>query len=314
MKRTGVAHTRDLIHTMLVTDIQYEMQERLKEKVDLMIKRFAGDRKLDAWLVIDGEEGFGKSEMATGVAYYVHHETKRELSVSNYFFNIDDLRRYAQSTEEKIIVWDEAALGGLSEQWNSKVQQFLIQIAMTCRKKRHFFILCIPKFHKLREYLILDRSVGLIHVYSRDQFTPGRFTYYTREAKERLFEAWRKFGKKDYKKYASFHGTFPAVMDRVIDVAEYDRKKDEGIMSIGNESKENKKLLFAEAENALLKKYLATLPGLSTKEKSEFMQIPSSTIKKWENILETPRNSLKKQVLEVVESPNKVNTRGVTEE
>lgn len=223
-----------------VTDKEYYMEPRLKEKLDLMIERCTGKRKMDNLLIVDGDEGYGKSTFATQVAYYFSHKTGRPFSVNNMFFNIDKLIDTAVSSKDQIFVWDEAALGGLSVQWQSKIQQKLVQLLMVARKKRHFFIFNIPKFFKLNEYILVDRAIAMVHVYARQEKELGRFVYYNKKSKEYLYYNFRKKRERAYKKFKTFRGTFPNVMGELIDEDAYDRKKDRAIMSIAKDAETNK--------------------------------------------------------------------------
>ena len=218
-----------------VTDLNYPMEDKLKEKLDMMIARMTGESKRDNVLLIDGDEGDGKTTMEAGIAYYVHYVTKRPLSLKNLFFNLDELINFAINTKEQIICWDEGALGGLAGDWWNKNQKKFLKLLMVARKRRHFFIICIPKFFKLNEYLVLDRSIGLVHVYSRGQITQGRFVYFSKQQKEKLYYDWRKSRYRNYKKYYGFHGSFPNIFNKVFNEDEYDKRKDDAIMSIDKE-------------------------------------------------------------------------------
>ncbi len=226
---------------MKVTDKDLYIEPKLKDKLDLMIKRF--DKMKDNVLLIDGDEGDGKTNMAATCAYYIAHTTNRQLTLKdNLYFDLDKLIDYATKTKDQIIWWDEGALGGLAVEWWRKNQIKFVKLLMVARKKRHFFIICIPKFYKLNEYLAVDRSVGLIHVYSPDEVTIGRFVYFTKKRKEKLYETWRKTKSRMYKKYYDFHGMFTKSLSKVVDEVKYDLMKDEAILSIGGseETKEDR--------------------------------------------------------------------------
>jgi len=175
---------------MIVTDKEYYMDDALTRKLDLMIKRMEGTD--DNVLPIDGDEGQGKSELATGICYYVAYKTGRKYDVDNIFFDLDAGIKFAGETKEQIIHFDEGALGLLRTQWQNKVQQKFLQLVMTARKKRHFIVICIPKFHRLPQYVMEERAIGLVHVYSKQNLQKGRFCYYTKSAKDKLFQDWEK--------------------------------------------------------------------------------------------------------------------------
>lgn len=218
-----------------VTNLKFWMEDRLKEKLDMMIARMSGGSKRDNLVLIDGDEGDGKSTMAAQVGYYIHYETKRPYTLDNLFFNLEELMTFALNTKEQIIIWDEGALGGLAGDWWNKHQKKFLKLLMVARKRRHFFIICIPKFFKMNEYLVLDRSIALIHVYSRKQIEQGKYVYFNKIMKERLYYDWRKSRYRNYRKYYNFHGSFPNVFAKIFDEDAYDKKKDMAILSIDKE-------------------------------------------------------------------------------
>lgn len=216
------------------TDKQYYIEERLREVLDLMVDRCTKQNH-DNLLIMDGREGYGKTTMSINLAYYIGYKTGRKFSEENIFFDLNKMMEFATKNKEQIIIWDEAALGGLSTQWNNKMQQKLIQLLMVSRKKRHFWLFNIPRFNKLSEYIILDRAIGLIHVYSPDEIKMGYFTYYNSKSKDILYQHWKSTKHKDYNKYKTFRGTFPNILKQhpnIIDQEAYDKKKDEAILSI----------------------------------------------------------------------------------
>ena len=264
---------------LLVTDKYIPMHERLLEKLDLMATRVV-KHKFDCLLILDGDEGMGKSNLASAIAYYWAWKTKRNFSNKNVFFKIEDMLEFAKSTERQVIWWDEAALGGLTSQGFNQLQIQLLQVLMTARKKQNFYIFVIPKYYRLKRNII-DRSMGLVHVYSRDQITRGRFAYYNKDKLEKMFDYWKKTNDKGYKKFLNFHGEFKATLPLVIDEKEYDRKKDEAIMSIGVETKESKFVTNLREENKKIKYIYSTTPGLTRQELADRMGVSLTCIKTW---------------------------------
>ncbi len=223
---------------MIVTDKKYYMDDKLKSKLDLMIKRMKGTD--DNIIVIDGDEGQGKTEMAMGICYYVAHKTGREYNVDNINFDLDIVIKRAVSTKEQIEHFDEAVLGLLTTNWQNKLQQKFNKLVMVARKKKHFIVLCIPKFHRLSQYLIEERTIALVHVYSRNNMEKGRFCYYTKKNKNQLYTEWRKNKTKKYKEFRSFWGTFPITSTKIFTDEQnkiYNEKKDEAILAIGGDDK-----------------------------------------------------------------------------
>lgn len=254
------------------------IEPRLIEKIRRLVHRCTNKTsKLDAFVICDGDEGYGKTTMSVIVCYIFSKMSGRKFGLENVFFDVDKLIEFATTTKEQIILWDEAALAGLSTEWYNKNQRKLIKLMMVARKKRHFFIFNIPKVFRLSNYLVSDRAIALIHVYARNETELGRFVYYNKLSLSYLYDRFKSSKKKEYKKYYTFRGCFPNALHKIIDEDEYDKMKDEAIMSIGNEEpKENKKLLE-------LKYKIATFKD-NYKEVAQHFGIHPNTIHKWGRI------------------------------
>jgi len=266
---------------MLVTDKKFYMERYLIAKLDMMVKRMEGTD--DNVVCIDGDEGQGKTNLAAGLCYYISSKTGRTYTPKeSIFFNLDELIEVAAKGKDLILHWDEGALGGMSMQWWNKNQQKFIQLLMIARKKRHFIVICIPRFYKLNEYILVDRSIALLHVYSRNNIHKGRFCYYTKRNKERLVEDWRRKHVKNYKRHKSFWGTFPEYMDKFIfnkeQLKEYDKKKDNAIESIT--IKAEKRDTIMEKRIQRLVKAMEMFPKLKRSEQAELLGVSEETIRR----------------------------------
>lgn len=253
----------------------------LAEKLDLMCEKVT-DHKFDNLIIIDGDEGYGKSNLAAVVCGYVHYKTGRPLTNANVFFGIDKMVDFAKTTKKQIVWWDEAALGGLAMESYNKVQLVLLKLLFVARKKQHFYVFVIPKFYKLREPII-DRAVALLHVYSRDGLTRGRFAYFKTDNFDKLYAFWNKKREKGYKYYYNSCGSFSRVMGKVINEAEYERQKDEGILSIGSDTinKKNKALEDTKKKLTELKSKFDSLPGVNRQNKAIHLGISPKTLQRW---------------------------------
>ena len=148
---------------------------------------------------------------------------------------------------------------------------------MMARKKRHFFIFNITKFYKFNEYIIVDRPMALIHVYSRKNVESGRFIYIRKKHLENLWRDYRFSKKRSYKKYQSkkVKGTFPDILNikyknnvlSEFDYGAYEKKKDKAIESIGKEKNKKSDKWLEQRDNIIrgLKKLLK-LNSNQTKE------------------------------------------------
>ncbi len=262
---------------VVVTKHKYYLDDNIKAKFDFCITR--QKKNFDHLFIYDGDEGYGKSTCVVGHANYVAEATGKPFTVDNVFFDLDKMLDFASKTEEQIIVWDEAALGGMSINWQNKVQQKLVQMLMVARKKRHWWFFVIPKFFRLNEYLVVDRAIGLVHVYSPDDMERGQFTYYDKSKKNSMYYKVKKAKIRNYKNY-TFRGRF-VKKGFVIDEAEYDRRKDLAILSIAKEDDvtgNQKKIIKIQYRISQLDRY-------NTVELGELFDANCSTISKWKKLI-----------------------------
>ena len=230
-------------YKMIVTDLKYHLETRLVNKLDIMAKRCTDKKsRKDAVLIVEGGEGEGKTNTSEAIAYYFHTKTKFPIYM---FFRLRTMLEFAQSHENCIIIWDEPALDSLSNDWYKETNKDLIRLLMTCRKKRHFFMFNFVKFYKFTEYIVVDRALGMVHMYSRRSMTPGRFVYIKNKFLEALYNDYRKKKVRSYNKLKSFGGSFPIVEQYIgqmginiegrpnCSLEDYENLKDKAIQSIG---------------------------------------------------------------------------------
>ena len=221
---------------MIVTDLNISIDNYLLRKLNLMVSRMSDKVKGDCLLICNGSEGSGKSNMSFIVAKYISFVTGRDFTHKNVFFDVDKLIEFAQNNEQQIIIWDEPALAGLSNEWYNRNQRNLIKLLMLIRKRRHFFIFNLTKFYKFNPYFI-DRSNGMIHTYSHDGITLGRWTYYKEASIQRLAYDWKSKRKESFRLYYNARGTIGYHLPRIVDEKAYEKQKDIAINSIGGDKK-----------------------------------------------------------------------------
>jgi len=237
---------------MIVKPFGYPLENRLIPKLDLMIQRCKDDRqKKDAVLLFEGAEGEGKTTFSIAVAYYVAGELNRKFNEKNVFFDIESMIKFLQSTENQIAIWDEPALSALSTDFASRSVKDLTRLLMMVRKKRHFIMINMTHFNKFNDYIVCDRPLGMLHVYSRRGVQSGRFVYIRKKYLQNLWFDWRFKKKKNYIKYSvksgKLMGTFPDVLSpkykhnvlSAFNVDEYEKAKDKAIMQVGKPPEKN---------------------------------------------------------------------------
>lgn len=266
-----------------VTDKKIPLDEALYNKIKLMILRCTQPKpKLDNVVTVEGGEGTGKTTMASLIGYIVHDETGRPFSEANVFADIQEGVDFAQNTEEQIIIFDEPALEALSSEWWKEAQRNMVKLLMLARKKRHFIIFNITKFYKFSEYIVVDRAVGMIHIYNDPVTNQPRWTYIPKKYLELLANDYRTKKQRNYKKYTILHGTFPDVLDpskpyNILDhfnTEIYDKRKDKAIQSIGKKAE-------SDAHALKLKIGSLTYPVRSMSDMANKLKISKSTIHAW---------------------------------
>jgi hypothetical protein len=273
---------------MIVTKFKYPLEANLVTKLDLMIDRCSSKgSKKDLVLLFEGAEGEGKTTFSIAVAYYFSEKTGRKFDVSRVFFDVDKMIEFAQSTKKQIIIWDEPALQALSTDWASSAVKNLTRLLMMARKKQHMILINMTKFYKFNEYVVVDRPMALIHVYSRKNIQSGRFMYIRKKYLEPLWRDYRFKKFRAYKKYSSkaIRGSFPDVLNpkykhnvlSEFDNDMYEKNKDAAIAMIGKEVKKDKKI---EWRVERLIKFREKFPDMTQKEYADILGVSLATIKR----------------------------------
>lgn len=272
---------------MRVPKYNFPLEKHYYRKLELIAKRVTRKSpKSDAVMIFEGAEGEGKTTYAVGSAFVLADLTGREFNEKNVFFDVNKLREVAQSTKEQILIWDEPALQALRRDWRSEVVANFERLLMMARKKRHIIMICMTKFFKFSEYIVVDRAICLVHVYSRNQVEAGRFFYVKKKKLEWLWNDYMKRRQRSYMKHSCkvTRGTFPDVMNpdyeynilKYFDIDYYEKMKDEAIESIGkDDKKEVKNKLDKVKQNILLN------DKVTNKEKAEMFGVTLRTIHNW---------------------------------
>jgi len=242
-------------------------------------------KKNDVWIIVDGDEGSGKTNMATYILYYFHCATGRDFTQDRLYFDSDEMFEWVKENMNGLVNWDEAALGGLSTEWWSRAQSNLMKFAMTGRKKHHVFVLCIPKFNKLQEYLRVDRSIALIHMdMGKTKTKHGHAMYITRRGKAELNRLYAKTKQRFYGKcmrsYGGFGFDIPYVFDKLVDEVAYDKKKDEAISNIGKKRKDGSIAFDEKVSQNMINNYNNPPEGWTKTQVAQFYGVSTEYLRK----------------------------------
>ena len=266
---------------MLVTDKKYYMEKDLVPNLDFLLER--NKKGWDNVLILDGEERSGKTTLGKQIGYYLNFKKKKNFTVDNIHFCPEEMFDYAMEQRQEVIMWDEAALGAMSEDRYKQSQQLIIKMLMTAGKYNHNYIFIIPKIRKLSDYIAEDRSIALLRVKSLNNIDRGFFDLFGKKKKNLISQFERKkqkyFIKRDMRgRFFSYENTDK----EVIDLAAYEQKKDNAIKSIINQDKKKKsyQIYFKKLVEHIKKNKLMTykeVAGLIDKDASFISRLARET-------------------------------------
>lgn len=154
------------------------------------IKKAVTKKDRDFVLVVDGEEGSGKSVLAQQIAKYLDPK----FHMDNICFNADQfIDRLKKSSKFSCIILDEAFSSANSRSALSEVNRSLIGVATEMRQQNLFVIIVIPSFFDLDKYFALWRCRALIHVYFGKDGARGQYVIFPKTKKKYLYLTGKKF-------------------------------------------------------------------------------------------------------------------------
>lgn len=186
------------------------------------VKKNVTKKDRDYVMVIDGEEGSGKSVLAMQIAKFLDPK----FNIDNICFNADTfIERLKRAHKHSCIVLDEAFSSANSRSALTEVNRSMIGVATEMRQQNLFVIIVIPSFFDLDKYFALWRCRNLFHVYFKKDGSRGSYIIFPKTKKKYLYLTGKKFY--DYRKPASpyppctFNNYYP------VDEQEYRKKKAE---------------------------------------------------------------------------------------
>ena len=199
----------------------YSIDNILKPELD-RIKIAVTKKDRDYVMVIDGEEGSGKSVLAQQIA----KEFDPKFGIDNICFNADQfIAQLKNSPKNSCIILDEAYSSANSRAALSEVNRSLIGVATEMRQRNLFVIIVIPSFFDLDKYFALWRCRCLLHVYFAKDGSRGRYILFPKSAKKYLYLTGKKFY--DYSKPKSPYPPCAFKNHYTVDEMDYRRKKAE---------------------------------------------------------------------------------------
>lgn len=205
--------------------IDYYIDDIIKPELD-KIKKAVIKKDRDYVMVIDGEEGSGKSVLAMQVAKYLDPN----FNLDNLCFNSDQfIERLKRSSKYSCIVLDEAYNSANARASLTEVNRALVGVSTEMRQQNLFVILVIPSFFDLDRHFALWRCRSLFHVYFKKDGSRGQYIIFPKTSKKYLYLNGKKFY--DYSKPASPYPACSFTNHYTIDEQEYRKKKSKAFKS-----------------------------------------------------------------------------------
>lgn len=260
---------------------EFYIDDKLGRVIENFVKRY--NKNNDNLLIISGNTGTGKSNLATLCCAYYSFLTGIPYNVNRVFFKSPEFVKEAISTDCQIFHYDESLFSAMAQDWQMKEQKELIKMLLLCRKKRHFYVFCIPDFFKLKDTIKVEKCNGLIYTHMRKATIPGRFLYFRGRKREKLLSTYQKKKRKKYFMFKSFRGTFAKVLPKIIDEIIYDRNKDKAILSLMGPKEKNKdKLKLNQLKTKVFK--LNKIFHIKQKDLAKALDLNLKTFEKWKNL------------------------------
>ena len=194
------------------------MDDGLYHQLENSVKPSVQKEDFDFVLVIEGEEGSGKSVLAQQVAKVLDPK----FSMAQICFTADEfIKTVTNAKKNQCIVFDEAFTGLSSRASLSEVNNLVISLMMEMRQKNLFIIIVMPSLFMLDKYVVLHRAKGVFHVYMHGN-RRGFWRFFNKRAMKYLYFTGKKFYDYQYADHTSF-GRFRK--QYMVDEAEYRRKK-----------------------------------------------------------------------------------------
>src|SRR3990167_4154244 len=223
-----------------VTDKKFDMDSVIVNNLNILNQ--AVQLRWDAPLVIDGVEGAGKTTLTDQICYYQAYTNKTKYNLNNVVFLPDEFERFVDTAPPYTPVnWDEAVFGTLGEDWANTVNKTILKKWVTIRKKRLFINVCIPWIYLMRIYYAVGRTRALIHVYTPDGISRGKFKIYNYNEKRELYMKNKRNYSYDGIKPSYTNGNFIDTEGLFYSAKEYDDKKEEAIRSLNVNTKKEQK-------------------------------------------------------------------------
>lgn len=170
------------------TWIHQELKTKLDNGVNIINKNW------DLFFLIDGIERSGKSTLGITCASYLADQLGVPFTLDNIAKDSADAKEKLEKLPDKsVLLIDEGSLLFSSKDTMRKESKEIEKICNVIGQKNMVFIIVLPSFFRLNDYLAIDRSRFLLHVYTDENLTRGKFVYFGETKKRLLYEKGKKF-------------------------------------------------------------------------------------------------------------------------
>lgn len=189
-------------------------------------------RNNDCVILIEGDEGSGKTALATSMAGYLDPEFSLDqvIFTPEQFFEV-----YPTLDKYKVILWDEGVTGFYGLDFMQNDQKKLVKMLTMARKRNLIFIMNIANIGMLSWYLAGHRARMLIEVYKQYGRYRGYYKFYNKYMTRKCYQMSKKY-RNHMGVRPNFRGRF--LKDSALEnntyfsVEDYESKKDAAIQSV----------------------------------------------------------------------------------
>lgn len=188
--------------------------------------------KWDAQILITGDVGSGKSNLAKTVIGLYQLVRNKKIDIDNFTWTSEGLVEFTErdDNEQEPIVYDEAIQGGSGKDVMTKGGKDLINALVTKRRKRHLTIVVVDQLQEYNRKFIA-RCTMMIDC--RTKIKGGRqergyFKVYSQKETLHLYTLLKKGSIRDIKQYSGYQKPFFRFWDAenvFINEDEYEEKK-----------------------------------------------------------------------------------------
>lgn len=228
--------------------------QKLLKEIDILLYTTVKQDD-DMLILIDGEEGAGKSKLMRILGKYCQLRLKDwgfevPFDVNNIHFDLDEYIKTSNEAQDNGIkgfpnILDESRMVANRKRSNSKSSVLFTNFLSECRSANQPHFIALPAFHDIDSNIVLWRSKFIIHItkiFIEDDNSP--VGYSLERGGFKIFSDWNKIKNAYYNRWryvyprkADYTGKFPNI--EVIDIDSYNDKKNEYKKKKYENSKEN---------------------------------------------------------------------------